>query len=158
MKKIIVAVCIILLVSIVSGCKVPEEAPEEDTSAKALPRSSKGEIKLEILGNNKYADIQGINAPTGKAGLINREGTYFIRLTDGFSMPDKGDIYVYVSEKRMLDSAEDIKEDAYEVSVLTDKEGTLEFRMDDSVSADKINSVAFYKKEENMLVAWAMFE
>jgi len=158
MKKIYTCIIgMILIISMVSGCNQADkiqEAPIDD----ALDITSTGEIKLDIINLNKYADIRGLNGPTGKVGLINKDETYFVRLTDGFSISDEGNIYVYVSEKKSLTSADDMKDGAYEVSILTEKEGILEYRIDDSVPADKINSVAFYKKEESALVAWAVFE
>ncbi len=155
MKIIYTLILTIFILSLVSGCQESEETMEIPEGEMG---SSRGEIRLDIINLNKYASIHGISGPTGKVGYINRDETYYVRLLEKFSMPDEGDIYIYISEKTYLENADDLKEDAYEVSILTAKEGNQEYRVDDSVPTDKIDSVAFYNKEENILVAWAVFE
>ncbi len=155
----IMILSVVIIISLVSGCQ--ESAVEKNMNempAEELGASTQGEITLQITNMNKYADIKGINGPTGKAGYINRDGTYYVRLLEGFSIADEGDIHVYVSEKKNLKNADDMKEDAYEVSILTAKEGNQEYRVAEFVPVENINSVALYNKEENILLAWAVFE
>jgi len=152
---------LILIISILSGCQeadVAEEGMAEEAPVEDIELKSEGEIKLSIIKQNTYGDIQGINAPTGKAGYIIKDGIYHVKLLEGFKLMDEGDIYLYVSEKNSLMGADDLKEGAYEVSIITEKEGTQEYRISNDVPTDKINSVAFYKKDENALVAWAILE
>jgi len=145
---------ILLILSVLAGC---QNDMSEDDSGSDMSSMAQGTMTLGIINDNRYSIMEGINAPEGRIVFMLKEDIWYLSLMDDFKLSDEGDITIFASKKDAIMSADDLKDDSYEISELTSKEGAQEYRINENIPVDEIMSVGFFDKENNMLVAWATF-